>query len=84
MVLQRIGLGKLIGTSVPGTMTAVWWENIEGGMVFGIPQVGAYDNRGQVLENQSLIPDIEVHNNPADVLKGQDDQLERAVKEMLK
>ena len=81
---KELGLGKLIGTSVPGTMTAVWWENIEGGMVFGIPQVGAYDNRGNVLENQNLIPDVEVHNNPADVLKGQDDQLERAVKEMLK
>ena len=81
---KELGIGKLIGTSVPGTMTAVWWENIEGGMVFGIPQVGAYDNRGNVLENQSLQPDIEIYNNPADVLKGQDDQLERAVKEMLK
>ena len=80
---KELGLGKLIGTSVPGTMTAVWWETIEGGMVFGIPQVGAYDNRGNVLENQSLLPDVEVHNNPADMLKGQDDQLIRAVKEML-
>ena len=78
------GVGKLIGTPVPGTMTAVWWERIEGGMVFGIPQVGAYDMKGNVLENQLLVPHVEVYNNPADVLSGKDAQLERAVKEMLK
>lgn len=78
------GVGKLIGTPVPGTMTAVWWESIEGGMVFGIPQVGAYDMKGNVLENQNLQPDIEVYNQPADVLNGKDSQLERAVQEMLK
>lgn len=80
---QQLGLGKLVGAPVPGTMTAVWWEPLEGGMVFGIPQVGAYGNDGQVLENQLLMPDVEVYNNPADVLVGKDDQLARAVKEML-
>ena len=78
------GVGKLIGAPVPGTMTAVWWEQIEGGMVFGIPQVGAYDMQGNVLENKLLVPDVEIYNNPADVLNGKDAQLERAVKEMLK
>ena len=80
---QQLGLGKLIGAPVPGTMTAVWWEYLEGGMVFGIPQVGAYDNNGDVLENQLLMPDIEVYNNPSDVMIGKDAQLERAVQEML-
>ena len=80
---QQLGLGKLIGAPVPGTMTAVWWEYLEGGMVFGIPQVGAYDNNGEVLENQLLMPDIELYNNPTDVMAGKDAQLERAVKEML-
>lgn len=77
------GIGKLIGAPVPGTMTAVWWEGLEGGMVFGIPQVGAYDMKGNVLENQLLEPDIKVYNAPEDVLKGKDVQLETAVKEML-
>lgn len=80
---KELGLGKLIGAPVPGTMTAVWWESLEGGLVFGIPQVGAYDNRGEVLENQLLLPDVEVYNDPADVLNGKDVQLERAVQEML-
>ena len=81
---QKQGIGKLIGAPVPGTMTAVWWERMEYGFVFGIPQVGAYDMDGNVLENHQLMPDIEIYNNPLDVLKGKDAQLERAVKEMLK
>lgn len=78
------GVGKLIGAPVPGTMTAVWWESIEGGMVFGIPQVGAYDMNGNVLENQLLQPDIEVYNRPDEVLRGTDSQLECAIREMLR
>lgn len=82
---KEMGIGKLIGTPVPGTMTAVWWENqIDPTIVFGIPQVGCVDNRGNYLENQQLQPDIIVYNDPADVLKGKDAQLETAVKEMLK
>lgn len=81
---KELGIGKLIGTPVPGTMTAVWWEGIGNGeFVFGIPQVCSVDPRGNYLENQELHPDIEVYNTPAEQLKGTDSQLEYAVKEML-
>lgn len=40
--------------------------------------------RGEYLENKELQPDIEVYNSPEEVLKGEDRQLEAAVKEMLK
>ena len=81
---KELGLGKLIGTSVPGTMTAVWWEpQIDPSIVFGIPQVGMKDMRGEYLENQDLEPDIEVHNTPASVLEGRDMQLEKAVEVLL-
>ena len=72
------GIGKLIGAPVPGTMTAVWWDNIQG-FVFGIPQVGALDRRGHYLENQQLEPDILVISQPSDLLHGRDLQLEKAV-----
>ncbi|MDE6459271.1 MAG: PDZ domain-containing protein, partial [Paramuribaculum sp.] len=82
---QTLGLGKLIGAPVPGTMTAVWWETqIDPSIVFGIPQVGCEDMNGNYLENLELKPDIEVYNTPAQVLAGEDAQLEAAVKEMLK
>ena len=84
-VYRELGIGKLIGTPVPGTMTAVWWETlIDRSLVFGIPQVGCRDMRGNYCENTPLIPDIEVYNSPEDYLTGHDRQLERAVQEMMK
>ena len=74
----------MIGTPVPGTMTAVWWESqIDSSIVFGIPQVAVKDMRGEYLENQDLQPDVEVYNNPASVLSGKDLQLEKAVEVLL-
>ena len=84
-VYRELGIGPLIGTPVAGTMTAVWWETlIDNTLVFGIPQVGCRDMRGNYCENQPLLPDVEVYNTPEDYLTGHDRQLERAVKEMLK
>ncbi|MBQ1737583.1 MAG: peptidase S41, partial [Muribaculaceae bacterium] len=84
-VYRELGIGKLIGTPVPGTMTAVWWERlIDDSLVFGIPQVGCRDMRGNYCENTPLVPDIEVYNTPEDYITGHDRQLERAIQEMLK
>ncbi len=81
---KALNIGKLIGMPVPGTGTAVWWERLQNGMVFGIPQVGMVDIEGDYLENKQLEPDIKVANDPGEVSKGQDQQLEAAVKELLK
>ena len=84
-VYQTLGLGKVIGSPVAGTMTAVWWESqINPYVVFGIPEVTCSDIHGQALENKTLQPDIEVYNRPEDYLSGRDVQLERAVQEMMK
>lgn len=83
-VYKTLNIGKLIGTPVPGTMTAVWWETqIDPTIVFGIPQVGVQDMQGKYLENQQLQPDIEIYNTPESQLKGDDLQLKEAVKVML-
>ena len=83
---KALGIGKLVGTPVAGTMTAVWWETqINRSIVFGIPQVGSWCiDEGHYSENHQVEPDILVYNDPASVLKGEDKQLEAAVKEMLK
>ena len=84
-VYKELGIGKLIGAPVPGTMTAVWWETqIDPSIVFGIPQVGCVDMRGNYAENNQLQPDIEVYNKPEDALKGIDTQLATAVQELMK
>lgn len=83
---KMLGIGKLIGAPVPGTMTAVWWETlIDNSIVFGIPQVGTWSVAEQCfIENHQIEPDILIYNDPASVLRGEDKQLEAAVKEMLR
>ncbi len=85
-VYKTLGIGKLIGAPVPGTMTAVWWETqIDPTLVFGIPQVAVKAiKEDRYIENMQIEPDILVYNDPASVLRGEDKQLERAVEEMLK
>lgn len=81
---KELKIGKLIGAPVPGTMTAVWWETqIDPSIVFGIPEVGVKDMRGNYLENLELFPDIEVYNDPKSTLEGEDKQLEKAVEYLL-
>ena len=83
---RSLGLGKLIGAPVPGTMTAVWWESqVNPLVVFGIPQVGNWGTKDQrYIENFQIEPDIPVYNTPEATLSGRDLQLEAAVAEMLK
>lgn len=78
-IYKTLGIGKLVGTPVAGTMTAVWWETMMNGMVFGIPQVGNEGMDGQFFENKQLNPDITVYNTPHDYETGNDEQLKAAV-----
>lgn len=78
-VYKTLGIGKLVGAPVAGTMTAVWWERMMNGMIFGIPQVGNQAMDGTFFENKELKPDIEVYNTPSDYETGNDEQLKAAV-----
>ena len=78
-VYKTLGIGKLVGAPVAGTMTAVWWERMMNGMIFGIPQVGNQAMDGTFFENKELKPDIVVYNTPADYETGNDEQLKAAV-----
>ncbi len=80
---RALGIGKLVGMPVPGTGTAVWWERLQNGMWFGIPQVGMVDNTGNYLENQQLEPDVKQPLEPGAVSQGRDQQLEAAVRALL-
>jgi Tol biopolymer transport system component/C-terminal processing protease CtpA/Prc len=82
---KELGIGKLIGMPVAGTGTAVWWETqIDRRLVFGIPMVSSWGaGEDHPTENHQLEPDILVPNEYDKVLRGEDQQLEAAVKEML-
>lgn len=84
-VYQHQKLGKVVGTPVPGTMTSVSWETLQDPtLIFGIPIIGYLQDDGTYLENTQLEPDILILNNYETVVKGEDLQLQRAVKEMMK
>lgn len=84
-VYKENGLGKLIGMPVAGTGTAVWWETqIDPTIVFGIPMVATIGKENRPTENLELEPDIKVELPYSKFLKGEDTQLEAAVKDLLK
>ena len=84
-VYQHQGLGSVVGMPVPGTMTSVNWETLQDPtIVFGIPVVGYRTKEGNYLENTQLEPDFLVRNKPEDAVNGRDEQLEVAVRELLK
>ncbi len=77
--------GKTIGMPVPGTGTFVWWEaQIDPTLVFGIPMGGWRTADGKFCENNQMEPDIRVPNDPGILSSGRDQQIEEAVKELMK
>lgn len=78
-------IGKLVGMPVPGTCTFASWEVLQDNTIrWGVPPLGVKDIQGRYLENQQTEPDIKVMNEYEVVSKGKDQQLERAVTELLK
>ena len=84
-VYKHKGMGLLVGKPVPGTMTSVNWETLQDPtLYFGIPVVGYRKADGTYLENDQLEPDIDVENTKELVVTGRDEQLEAAVKALLR
>ena len=81
---KALGLGKLVGMPMAGTMTAVWWERQEDpSLILGLPEVNCLDMSGKPLENKQLDPDVEINNTPSQMLSGDDEQLRRAIDLMM-
>jgi hypothetical protein len=79
------GVGRTLGMPVPGTGTFVWRENqFDPTLLFGIPMGGWRGQDGKFCENTRFEPDIRVRNEPDVLTTGRDQQLEAAVRELLK
>jgi tricorn protease len=79
-------VGPLVGVRTWGGLVGTWDTPpfIDRGRMVA-PRGGFYDVNGKwSIEGEGIAPDIEVAQNPADVLRGNDPQLERAVQEALK
>jgi C-terminal processing protease CtpA/Prc len=79
-----LNLGKTVGMPVPGTCSFAGWESLPMGGYWGVVPISAKNKKGQWLENNQTLPDIIVKNQPGILDAGRDQQLESAVKEMLK
>jgi Tol biopolymer transport system component len=78
-------LGLLVGMPVPGTGTFVWWENqIDATLRFGIPMGCWRSLDGKCGENNQTDPDIRVANEPDVMAGGRDQQIEAAVRELMR
>jgi tricorn protease len=78
-------IGPLVGTRTWGGLVGTLGvpQTIDGGGITA-PGLAFYDLQGKwAVENEGVAPDIEVEYTPADVIKGHDPQLERAVQEAL-
>jgi Tol biopolymer transport system component/C-terminal processing protease CtpA/Prc len=84
-MVKEVGIGKLVGMPVPGTCSFAAWEALmDTGIRWGAPTVGCKDSNGNYLENAQTEPNVKVKNENEKVSAGTDQQLETAVKELMK
>lgn len=77
-------IGTTLGMPVPGTCSFAGWERLPNGVLWGVVPVSAKDKAGRWMENLQTEPDIKVKNMPGVVDEGRDQQLERAIEELMK
>ena len=83
---RKSGLGPLIGSRTWGGLIGISGAPtlIDGGVVT-VPTFRMYDPNGNWFkEGHGVDPDIEVMEDPEELAKGNDPQIERAVKEIMK
>ncbi|WP_026969926.1 S41 family peptidase [Algoriphagus terrigena] len=77
-------IGKTVGMPTPGTCSFAGWEGLPDGTRWGAVPISAKDKAGKWMENNETKPQFEVKNMPGKIDRGIDQQLEKAVEELLK
>lgn len=77
-------IGKTVGMPTPGTCSFAGWEGLPDGTRWGAVPISAKNKAGEWLENNETRPQFEVKNMPGKIDQGIDQQLEKAVEELLK
>ena len=79
-MFRKFKVGTLVGKRTWGGLVGIlgFPEFIDGGGVTA-PNVGIWTKDGFVVENEGVAPDVEVEQWPAEVIKGRDPQLEKAI-----
>jgi tricorn protease len=78
---RKFEVGPIVGKRTWGGLVGIlgFPELMDGGQITA-PNLAIWDaEKGWVVENEGVAPDIEVEMTPADVIAGRDPQLERAI-----
>jgi tricorn protease len=84
-MFRKFGVGTLVGKRTWGGLVGVlgFPELLDGGYITA-PNVAIWtEKEGFIVENVGVAPDIEVEQTPAEVIKGRDPQLEKAIEVVL-
>lgn len=79
-----LNIGKTVGMPTPGTCSFAGWERLSNGIRWGAVPISAKNKAGEWLENNETQPQFKVKNMPGKIDQGIDQQLEKAVQELLK
>ncbi len=77
-------IGKTVGMPVPGTCSFAGWESLPDGGRWGVVPISAKNKAGEWMENNQTEPQFKVKLMPGVVDKGRDQQLEKAIEELMK
>jgi len=77
--LQALGRATIVGSQTPGICLVMNIKTLPYGTILAYPIAEGQTPDGRVLENNGVVPDIEVALNRAQLLQGRDTQLEAAI-----
>lgn len=79
-MFRKFKVGTLIGKRTWGGLVGIigFPELMDGGVVTA-PNIAIWTKEGFIVENVGVAPDIEVEQTPAEVIKGNDPQLQKAI-----
>jgi tricorn protease len=76
---KTLGLGKLVGLPTGGMVIGTSSVHLIDGSSFRIPRIGVFNTKGEDMETHGVTPDVLVDDNPDQLAKGIDAQLDKAV-----
>ncbi|MBK9797832.1 MAG: PD40 domain-containing protein [Holophagaceae bacterium] len=82
-MFRKFGLGPLVGRPTWGGLVGIlgFPTLMDGGNITA-PNLAIWTEKGWVVENEGVAPDIEVEQLPKDIIAGRDPQLEKAIELM--
>jgi carboxyl-terminal processing protease len=77
--LQALGRATIIGSQTPGSCLVMTFQVLDAGALLFYPYAQSHTPDGRILEDNGVIPDIEVFLDREQLLQGIDTQIEAAI-----